>query len=450
MRVNVSDLCAVRIAGMNLSTRMRIVWRRGKANVSRLLGNPPPEIHTAHRTARHLPYEVVEMIIAHIAHDLDALKACSLTCHFWHIATVSHLRYTLTLKNRGQLKSLSRLFRLGLMPLMKEIRVEQHHRTWLRPQTFSRRNLLYFAAFSNVQTLMFERLEISRFIPGVERYFAHFSATLRSITLLESLCTPQQLSHFLSLFPNLDDIAIWEFSKRAPNVTIPDADLVPFSTPRLRGRLLLRGSDSVGTWTRLTASGGGLQFHYMDLWSVGRCAPVLFEACANTLETLRFYAIDPLFGGCSNMGYPRTRADGEIGVDSISSPEFDLSQLKALRSLEVGNLRPTRHAFVMEVFSTITSPVFSELVIVIGAGSVSDSRPAVELFEALRTMSQIRPFKLVFLIVDPDVFQEESRREWERDLYSMAARRLLDFLDSPPIIRTVRSTNDSGTRPLIR
>jgi hypothetical protein len=154
--------------------------------------------------------------------------------------------------------------------------------------------------------------------------------------------------------------------------------------------------------------------------------------------------------GVSTWVYPRTRADGEIGADSTSSPEFDLSQLKALRSLEVGNLVPARHAIVMEVFSTITSPVFSELVIVIGAGSVSDSRPAVELFEASRKMSQIRPFKLVFLIVDPDVFQEESRREWERDLYSVDARRLLDFLDSPPTIRTVRSTNDSGTRPLIR
>jgi hypothetical protein len=260
------------------------------------------ETHTAHGTARHLPYEVVEMIIAHIAHDLDALKACSLTCHSWHIATISHLRYTLTLKNRGQLKSLSKLFRLGLIPLMKEIRVEQHHRTWLRPQAFSRRDLLYFAAFSNVQTLMFERLEISRFIPGVERYFAHFSPTLRSITLLQPLCTPQQLSHFLSLFPNLDDIAIWEFSAHTPNVTIPDAELVTFSTPRLRGRLSLRGSDSVETWKRLTTSGDGLRFRYMDLWRVGRCAPVLFEACADTLETLRFYAIDPSFGGCFNMG----------------------------------------------------------------------------------------------------------------------------------------------------
>jgi hypothetical protein len=283
---------------------MRIVWRRGKANINRLFGNTPPETHTTRGTACHLPHEILETIIAHIAHDLDTLKACSLTCRSWYIAAIPYLRHTLTLKNQGKLKPLSKLFRLGLMPLMREIQVEQYFDTWLRPQAFSRRNLRYFAAFSNVQTLMFERLEISRFIPGVERYFAHFSPTLRSITLLDPFCTPRQLSHFLSLFPNLDDIAIWGLSTHTPNVTTPDTELIPFSTLRLRGWLVLRGSNSVETWTGLIASGGSLQFRYMDLWCVGGCAPVLFEACADTLETLRFYATDPSVGRCFSMGLP--------------------------------------------------------------------------------------------------------------------------------------------------
>jgi hypothetical protein len=80
IRVNGSDLCVVHTVGINLSTRMRIVWRRGKANINRLLGNAPSETRTAHKSTCRLPYEVVEMIIAHIARDLDTLKACSLTC----------------------------------------------------------------------------------------------------------------------------------------------------------------------------------------------------------------------------------------------------------------------------------------------------------------------------------------------------------------------------------
>jgi hypothetical protein len=108
---------------------------------------------------------------------------------------------------------------------------------------------------------------------------------------------------------------------------------------------------------------------------------------------------------------------------------------------------PARHAIVMEVFSAITSPVFSELVIV---DPVAHLQTQVKLFETLRTMSQVRPFKLVFLLVDPDGFQEESRREWERDLGLVVARGLLDFLDSPPTVRSVRPAKDSGTYPLIK
>jgi hypothetical protein len=283
---------------------MRTVWRRGRANINRLLSNAPPdappETHTARGMASRLPYEILEIIIAHIAHDLNALKACSLACRSWSIAAVPHLHHTLTLTDvihsitRRELKPLSHLHRLGLMPLVKEIRVDQRHGWWFAPQTFSPRDSSYFSAFTNVHALRFQYLEIHHFIPGIERHFAHFSPTLRSIALLEPTCTPRQLSYFLSLFPNLDNISIWKNPTHAPNTTIPDTDLVPFSMPRLRGRLMLRESDSVEIWTSLIASCGGLRFRYMDLYMVGGCAPVLFEACAETLETLRLHATDEI------------------------------------------------------------------------------------------------------------------------------------------------------------
>jgi hypothetical protein len=76
----------------------------------------------------------------------------------------------------------------------------------------------------------------------------------------------------------------------------PDTELVSFSTPTLRGRLVVYDFDSVETWTNLITAGDGLRFHYMDLWEVGGCAPVLFKACAETLDTLRFYAADAPVG----------------------------------------------------------------------------------------------------------------------------------------------------------
>jgi hypothetical protein len=64
-------------------------------------------------------------------------------------------------------------------------------------------------------------------------------------------------------------------------------------------------------------------------------------------------------------------------------------------------------------------------------------------------MKGVRPFTLVFLVVDADLFQEGAPRELSGALHSAVARGLLDFLGFPPTARSVRFANDSGTRPLI-
>jgi len=118
-----SDLCADRIIGTDLSTRMGTVWQQGKAKANLLLGKAPPEACTAHESTYRVPYEIVEMIVTHLIHNLDALKACSLTCRSWYITTVPHLHHTLTLRDNISnpthhgLKPLSKLHELGLVPL---------------------------------------------------------------------------------------------------------------------------------------------------------------------------------------------------------------------------------------------------------------------------------------------------------------------------------------------
>jgi hypothetical protein len=102
------------------------------------------------------------------------------------------------------------------------------------------------------------------------------------------------------------------------------------------------------------------------------------------------------------------------------------------------NFKPASHTAVMEVFSTITSPVFSELIIIIMANAVTRLPSETPFFETLRTMNDVRPFKLVFLLADPEFFWEEAQRKLAEALDSVTARGLLDFLDSPPIIRSAR------------
>jgi len=88
----------------------------------------------------------------------------------------------------------------------------------------------------------------------------------------------------------------------------------------------------------------------------------------------------------------------------------------------------------VESFSTITSPVFAELVIIPGDIAARFLPHHVPLFKALREMAEVRRFKLVFLVEAVD--EQGARQKLVTALHSVAANGLLDFLDSPPTIRT--------------
>jgi len=94
------------------------------------------------------------------------------------------------------------------------------------------------------------------------------------------------------------------------------------------------------------------------------------------------------------------------------------------------------HLRVAKVFSTITSPVFTEFVIVLN-GRYGLPHEA-ELFETLDRMNTVRPFKLVFLLEVSDTLRDSARQMVTEMLDIVAARGLLDFLDSPPTVRIAR------------
>ena len=309
--VNDPDFRAVCTVGMKLSPRIAIVWNRCKAKVDNLLGNTAePEICTTDGSTRPtlpirpfpspFPYDIVEIIIAHLIHHRRTLKACSLSCRSLYTAAVPHLHRTVTLTggrpeiDRSRLRPLSKLHELGLTSFAREIRVKQGPgpSPWFVPQAFGHLDLHYFSAFTNVHTLKLENIQIHHFLPHIEHYFGHFSPTLQSITLYDPRCSPQQLFRFLSFFPNLDDIIIRISHTHRLDTTAPDTELVPFSTPKLRGTLVLYNFPWVETWTHMIASCGGLRFHHLDLRKNASYGPLLLEACADTLEMLRFDATD--------------------------------------------------------------------------------------------------------------------------------------------------------------
>jgi len=288
-----SDL-STRSIDSNFATRVVTICRRGKIKLSYLLSQAASEVCTVHQSTRPFPfpYEIVEMIIAHLARDLHSLKACSLTCRSWYTAVAPLLHHTLTLTeerprtSRSPVELLSKLHELGLTPLVKEIQMSG-----------SRLYPYHFPTFANLHTLKIREININSFTPGTEQFFKHLSPTLRSIALFEPSCTARQLSHFLSFFANMDNVEI-----RNPYMCITPADttdletdLVPFSTPKLRGRLELHNFNWVEPWVHLITSCDGLRFRHMDLHRSTRCAPILLKACGETLETLRFDTTDGKF-----------------------------------------------------------------------------------------------------------------------------------------------------------
>ena len=252
--------------------------------------------------ATKLPRELVEMIISHLIYDTPTLLACSLTCYSWYIATVSHLHHTLT-TDGGRWRAdkkylwptpLRKSYELGLLPLVTRLRIRSSYQYEVKfaPEQLDRRTLRYFSALTNLQELGIDNLQVSSLMPTIKQCFGHFSPTLRFLALSKPDGSCRQVLYFIGLFPNLQDLKLHSFLFIDTQKNTADATLVPPSIPPLRGRLTFTEVTRWGFVGDMVALFGGLRFRYMDLFRVNRMW-FLLGACANTLETLRFYPTDP-------------------------------------------------------------------------------------------------------------------------------------------------------------
>ena len=159
---------------------------------------------------------------------------------------------------------------------------------------------------------------------------------------------------------------------------------------------------------------GGIRFRYMDLFDVAGTR-LLLNACANTLETLRWYPLDPCGEGSSFVS-ARELVDNSSAGDGV-----DLSQNKSLREFEVVATSTFGEVpdFLASALSTVTSPAFSEVIVFYrdcdfrGVESTwpehtypfrwvseTEIKAAPEWwyhnqFEAFRKMQKVRDFQLV-------------------------------------------------------
>jgi hypothetical protein len=170
------------------------LWYRTKAKIKSLFWGGIPEESTAHPCPlARLPQRLVTLIISHLIYDRRTLLACSATCYSWYIAAAPHLHHTLTTDNDYigynpdkryfWPRPLRRSCNLGLLPLVKRLRIRSgergfHHFT---PKQLGRRILSYFSALMNPQELGIDYLQVSSFMPSIQRHFGHLSQHFGSL-----------------------------------------------------------------------------------------------------------------------------------------------------------------------------------------------------------------------------------------------------------------------------
>ena len=278
-------------------TKARILWLFYLAFYPATPSDPPA---TRSSPVTTLPQELVEMILSHFIYDTRTLLACSMTCYSWYIATVSHLHHTLTTgdfilarcRGRWWPEPLRRLDGLGLLPLVKRLRIRLDVDPQFTPEYLSGRALRYFSSLTNLQELGIDNLQVSSFIPRVQQCFGHLSQTLRFLALKKPRGSRRQVLYFIGLFPNLQDLKLDYRTLGDENKSSTGATLVPVSVPPLRGRLILVFFTEVTLVRDMITFFGGLRFRHMELFGVN-CTRLLLDECSETLETLRLYPNDP-------------------------------------------------------------------------------------------------------------------------------------------------------------
>ena len=305
-------------------------------------------------------------------------------------------------------------------------------------EIFNARGLVYFSALTNIQELGFDCLDLCSFIPQVQPYLGHFMPRLRSLALKMPKGPDHLLLYLLGLFPNLDDFKlVGDFDRRWASPG--SAPRVPQSAPLLRGRLTLVWFYREDFLRDLSKLSGGLRFRCMDLFDV-RGTRFLLGGGAETLEMLRIHPAR----WRGNFQWSPVLASLTCrltGCRASILEAFDLSTNRSLRSLEIEialrNIycRVDGMGFLGDLLSTVTSPVFSDVVIILQDNIIHDPNFLINvLFPAVRHMCEVRSFRLVFMLGKLPRDGEDDRERLKEIIDVQAARGWFGPLLDPPVI----------------
>ena len=263
---------------------------------------------------KSLPQELVDEILGYLLDDLNALKACSLTCKrlFGTTRSTIHRRVCLTsretcmerpkpkgfpfsLRSKGPeiLERLVDANRSGLLPYIQSLTFKIEDGSF-HPESMEK-YLPYLRSITNLYTLTLNPFRANSFIPVFNECFGMFTNILRHLDLQNAYGTTRQLLYVISQFPLLEDLTII-----SPTVAIAytgDPPPVITRSPPLRGTLVLVQMDSLGLPNGLAALPGGLNCSSLELF---RCqgSQVVLDACGHSATSVSYMWCAP--GGESN------------------------------------------------------------------------------------------------------------------------------------------------------
>jgi len=284
------------------------VWYRSKSGIRKMRSTdvPPETPATNSAPAIVIPLDVAEMITSHLIYDRRSLLVCSMICRSWYMAAVPHLHHTLTSRRRfypfyredGKRwpEPLIHMHKLGLLPFVKKLHIYCDGSYFdverIFPRTSYRTLRHPYSTMINLQELAIDDLRVDMLMPKLRRCFGYFSPTLRSLALREPRGSCRQIIYFIGFFQQLEDLKLILSSdtstrhlQEGPNDYLTPS---PRFIPPLRGRLTMAYYEEVELLKLMINVFGGLRFHSMDLFAVDG-TQLLLDACAETLETLRFF-----------------------------------------------------------------------------------------------------------------------------------------------------------------
>ena len=251
---------------------------------------------------KNLPQELVNEILGYLLDNLDALKACSLTCKHLFGATrpVIHERLVCLVPTpdpstpKGSLFSrrqrvpgvFERLVdadRSGLLGYTKHLVIKAGD--GYSNQKDVREHLPHLRSIIKLHVLTLDNFHLPPLIPTFNEHFGMLTDTVRHLDIRSACGTELQLLYIICQFPLLEDLTIMSPAGAVKKQRFH----VPMITqsPPLRGTLVLVRTRAPELYEGLAAFPGGLNFRSLELFKCGEPLAV-FAACGRTVTSISY------------------------------------------------------------------------------------------------------------------------------------------------------------------